>query len=217
MLNIKAKILRSLCMSLRACLPSGVAMRNGRQGSPRPRQSGVLRMSFFRPTKVTKYLLFFILFSISAISSKAQDTIPKNDPVIADSIVNYAKVFVGVPYVWAGCSSSGFDCSGFVHFVFKRFGYKIERSSDGLDKAGIPIPLEEAEKGDLIVFTGTDPTDKTVGHVGIVISEKGQPLHFIHASSSKKHPGVVITDYTNSGYPKRFVGIRRLLHKKSGE
>ena len=183
------------------------------RGSPRPRQSA--RGSVIR-------IFFSILFLFFGMITYAQDTIPEksipqNDPVIADSVVNYAKIFLGVPYVWAGCSSSGFDCSGYVYFVFKRFGYKIQRSSDGLDNAGIPIPLEEASKGDLIIFTGTDPNDKTVGHVGIVVSEKGQPLHFIHASSSKKHPGVVITDYTNSGYPKRFVGIRRLLHKKSGE
>ncbi|MFZ5552437.1 MAG: C40 family peptidase [Bacteroidota bacterium] len=156
----------------------------------------------------------FAVFASHPGISAVQDSIPQNNPVTADSVVNYAKVFVGVPYVWAGCSSSGFDCSGFVYFVFKRFGYKIERSSDGLDKAGISIPLEEASKGDLIVFTGTDPKDRTVGHVGIVVSEKGQPLHFIHASSSKKHPGVVITDYTNSGYPQRFIGIRRLLHEE---
>ena len=63
----------------------------------------------------------------------------------------------------------------------------------------------------MIVFTGTNPKDKTVGHVGIVISELGEPIKFIHASSSSAHPGVVITSYENSGYVKRFVGIRRLF------
>lgn len=135
-----------------------------------------------------------------------------NKMALADSVVNYAHRFLGTPYVWAGCSPSGFDCSGFVHYVFSKFGYIIQRSSSGLASAGKPVSFEEASRGDLILFRGTNPADKSVGHVGIVISEQGDSLRFIHASSSKKHPGVVITDYLNSNYPSRFVGIRRMLN-----
>lgn len=130
---------------------------------------------------------------------------------VSDSVIVYAQSFLGVPYVWAGCSPNGFDCSGFIYFVYKKFGYNIERSSAGLNNCGNKIEIEHACKGDIILFTGTDPNDTTVGHVGIVISEYGEPLKFIHASSSKKHRGVVITNYQNSNYPQRFIGIRRIL------
>lgn len=128
-----------------------------------------------------------------------------------DTVLAYANENLGQPYVWAGAKPGGFDCSGFVHYCYKQVGVTIERSSSGLAKAGTAVDIKEAKKGDLIIFTGTNPKDKSVGHVGIVISEYGEPLKFIHASSSTAHPGVVITNYDNSGYPKRFVGIRRML------
>jgi peptidoglycan DL-endopeptidase CwlO len=130
--------------------------------------------------------------------------------VLADSVVNYAQEFLGTPYLWAGCSPKGFDCSGFVNYVFARFGYRIERSSSGLSNSGKTIAFEEAARGDLMLFRGTNPSDPTVGHVGIII-DGGDSLRFIHASSSKKHPGVVITDYHRSNYPSRFVGVRRVF------
>jgi peptidoglycan DL-endopeptidase CwlO len=161
--------------------------------------------------KLLKWLSFSIVLLTSSSASARYFTVPEPDPVIADSLVSYAQKFIGTPYVWAGVSPSGFDCSGFVYYVFIHFGYTIQRSSSGLNTAGVKVNMDEVTKGDLILFTGTNPDDKSVGHVGIVISNKGEPLHFIHASSSKKHPGVVITDYANSHYPKRFVGLRRVL------
>lgn len=140
--------------------------------------------------------------------SSASDSTSEN---LRDSVAEYAKEFLGVTYTWAGCSPAGFDCSGFVHYVFKKFGYYIERSSSGLANAGNAIEIDSVKKGDLILFRGTNPNDKSVGHVGIVISDPGNPLMFIHASSSQKHYGVVITDYYNSGYPKRFISCRRIL------
>lgn len=128
-----------------------------------------------------------------------------------DTVITYANANLGQPYVWSGAKPGGFDCSGFVYYCFKQVGITIERSSKGLENAGEIVDIKNAKKGDLIVFTGTNPKDKTVGHVGIVISELGEPIKFIHASSSTAHPGVVITSFENSGYVKRFVGIRRLF------
>ena len=141
--------------------------------------------------------------------SGIQPNIPEQ--TVRDSVVEYAKEFLGVTYIWAGNSPSGFDCSGYVQYVFKKFGYSIERSSSGLANAGSVVSIDSVAKGDLILFRGTNPNDNSVGHVGIVISSLNEPLQFIHASSSKKHYGVVITDYYNSGYPKRFVACRRLI------
>lgn len=129
-----------------------------------------------------------------------------------DSIVDYAKTFLGTPYKYANASpSTGFDCSGFTWFVFNHFGVEIPRSSKDYATLGKRVTIDEARKGDIILFTGTNPKEKRVGHVGIVISNPGDSLQFIHSSSSDNHFGVTITNYHQSAYPKRFIGICSVL------
>ena len=129
-----------------------------------------------------------------------------------DSVVDYAKTFLGTPYKYANASpSSGFDCSGFTWFVFNHFGVEIPRSSKEYMTLGKRVSLDSCKKGDIMLFTGTDSRDRRVGHVGIVISNAGDSLQFIHASSSDKHYGVTITNYYKSNYPKRFLGVTSVL------
>ena len=129
----------------------------------------------------------------------------------ADSIVNFALKFLGAPYKATGCDPSGFDCSGFTYFVFKSFGMELPRSSIDMATSGRTIPFAEAQKADLIYFTGTDEEDRDVGHVGIVITERGRPLKFIHSSSNATEGGVKVTDYDSSNYDKRFLFVKRVL------
>lgn len=131
--------------------------------------------------------------------------------VLADSIITFAKSFLGYTYKYGSRTPPGFDCSGFMHYVFTNNGVKVPRTSASYHDEGVEIPLDSARKGDIILFRGTDPKVWRIGHVGLVISEAGEPLHFIHSSSSKKHYGVTITDYHNSGYPKRFIRVIRIL------
>lgn len=129
-----------------------------------------------------------------------------------DSIVEYAKTFLGTPYKYANASpNTGFDCSGFTWFVFNHFGVEIPRSSKDYMTLGKRVTLETCQKGDIILFTGTDPTEKRVGHVGIIISNPGDSVKFIHSSSSDNHYGVTITSYYKSAYPKRFIGVCSVL------
>ncbi|GAB4140675.1 MAG: hypothetical protein Fur0041_15850 [Bacteroidia bacterium] len=144
-------------------------------------------------------------------AAHAQDTLRKKE-VNGDSIVAYARTFMGTPYSYGCCNpKSGFDCSGFTYYVYGHFGIEVPRASAAYGNFGKKIPIDSARKGDIIVFTGTKRGDKRPGHVGIVVSEKGQSLQFIHASSSKKHCGVVLTDYYNSEYPRRFIKVIRVL------
>ena len=133
--------------------------------------------------------------------------------VKADSIIAFAKRFLGTPYKYASASpKAGFDCSGFTYYVYKNaLNIELPRSSRDLDKAGVDVALKECRKGDLILFRGTDPNDKSIGHVGIIISEYGQPVEFIHSSSSPKHWGVIISNMEKDYYTKRFVKIKRVL------
>ena len=143
------------------------------------------------------------------VQQEIQATVSKRD-----SIVEYAKTFLGTPYKYANADPScGFDCSGFTWFVFNHFNVALPRSSRDYMATGKPISLDSCRKGDLILFTGTDHRVRTVGHVGIIISNPGDSVMFIHASSSKKHPGVTVTNYYKSNYPKRFMGVRDVLSK----
>jgi cell wall-associated NlpC family hydrolase len=152
------------------------------------------------------FVLVFLVFAGKNLSSQAINP-------IADSVVAYAKTFLGTPYKYASANpKAGFDCSGFAYFVFAHYGITLPRSAKDYANFGKEIPISECRKGDLILFRGTHPNDKHVGHVGIVISNKGEPLQFIHSSSSKNHNGVVITNYANSHYPARFIKIIRVIN-----
>jgi cell wall-associated NlpC family hydrolase len=134
-----------------------------------------------------------------------KDAIPS-----ADSIIAYAQKFVGVPYKWSGRSPQGFDCSGFVSYVYEHYKIDLPRSSVDYQGIGIPVHADSCRKGDIILFCGRDNNLSKVGHVGIIITNAGESLKFIHSSSSQKHWGVTISDFKGTGYVNRFIGIRRL-------
>jgi cell wall-associated NlpC family hydrolase len=131
----------------------------------------------------------------------------------ADSLVRFALAQRGAAYCYAGTSpTTGFDCSGFVRYVFSHFGYDVPHSTALLIDAGRPVARTQAQPGDIVVFTGTAPGSTTPGHAGIVISTLGEvPLRFVHSSSAKKESGVKISQVEGSGYETRFLGVRRVL------
>ena len=131
-----------------------------------------------------------------------------------DSIVRFALRQVGIPYLYAGSSpATGFDCSGFLQYVFGHFGVATPHSTALLIDAGQPVPRAQAQPGDIVVFTGTAEGSTTPGHAGIVISARGEtPLRFVHASSARRESGVKISQVENSGYERRFMQVRRVLN-----
>ncbi len=147
-----------------------------------------------------KYIFILFFLNINISFGNDLDLLAKRD-----SIVSYAQSFLKTPYVWGGCSPKGFDCSGFLYYVYKKFNIKVSRSSAGYNQLGKEIKIKSVLPADILVFTGTDATIKKPGHVGMVISNENGIIKFIHSSSSKKHFGVTITTYNNSGYVKRFL------------
>lgn len=125
-------------------------------------------------------------------------------------IVAFAKTLLGTPYQYA-CSSpsTGFDCSGFITYVFTHFNIEVPRSSVDFTNAGMPVPLDSALAGDLILFTGTDVNIRTVGHIGIVVTNDTSGLSYIHSSSGKEN-AVIITSL-NERNMARFVKVIRIL------
>ena len=152
-------------------------------------------------------IVFISLFSFSA-SAETDSTVTITN---RDSIVQFAQQQLGIPYLWGGSSKSGFDCYGFVHYVFKHFGIPVSRTSRGYKDKGEEVVLTESNPGDVILFTGTNAAVRQIGHVGIILKNADGMIDFIHSSSSKKHYGVTVTRYNSSGYVKRFLRVINIL------
>ena len=134
----------------------------------------------------------------------------KTGLTIPDSLVAFGKSLVGIPYLYASADpENGFDCSGFITYVFNYFGIAVPRSSVDFTDVGIEIPKEFASPGDLILFTGTDSTIRIVGHMGIVESNETGNLLFLHSTSGKAY-GVVISPLKGY-YEARFVKVIRVF------
>jgi len=119
-------------------------------------------------------------------------------PTLGERMVDYAKRFVGVPYSWGGSSPrGGFDCSGFVRYVYAHFGISLAHSSFSDFWRGRHVGRWAMKPGDLVFFDDA-------GHVGIYVGHD----RFIHAP----HTGTVVRIETMAGwYSSRFDGARRVV------
>ena len=112
-------------------------------------------------------------------------------------VVGVAMRYLGVPYVWGGSSPSGFDCSGFVMYVYGQMGVSLPHYTGAQWNVGVPVGRGDLQPGDLVFFDG-------LGHVGLYIGG-GQ---FIHAP----HTGDVVKVSSMTGwYASTYVGARRIL------
>jgi hypothetical protein len=115
-----------------------------------------------------------------------------------ESLVEFAEKFKGVPYQWGGNTPRGFDCSGFVTYVFKEFGVDLPRSSADQFYQGEKVT--DLVQGDLVFFT---TYKKGPSHAGIYIGDN----KFIHASDN----GVEISSLNESYYKARYLGAKRYI------
>jgi cell wall-associated NlpC family hydrolase len=141
---------------------------------------------------------------------QAQDTVvgvtaaaPQADTVVAPppthgGVVGVALSQLGTPYVWAGSSPGGFDCSGLVMWAYSQVGVSLPHSSYAQYGYGVPVSRDQLQPGDLVFFDG-------LGHVGIYIGGD----QFVHAP----HTGdvVKISSLNEGWYSSTYVGARRIL------
>ena len=122
-------------------------------------------------------------------------------PVVSSSAyaaaANVALQYLGTPYVWAGASPGGFDCSGLVMYAYAQLGVSLPHSSYAMWNSGVPVPVDQLEPGDLVFFEG-------LGHMGIYIGSG----EFVHSP----HTGDVVRVASLYGrYGASLVGARRIL------
>ena len=122
---------------------------------------------------------------------------------MGNQLVSLAYNYLGVPYVWGGTSTSGFDCSGYTQYVYKQFGISLNRTAAQQLGNGYSVSYDELQLGDLVFFANTYYSSEAATHVGIYVGN-GQ---FIHAASG----GVKVTSLSDSYYASRYVGARRVL------
>ena len=126
-----------------------------------------------------------------------------------EEFVSFAKTLLGTPYKYGSAEpENGLDCSGFVTCVFAHFNIKCPRTTVDFTNEGKDVELEDAQPGDIILFTGSDNSTGMVGHMGIITSTE-KTIRFIH-SASGKNIGVILNDL--AGYYKtHLVKVIRIL------
>ena len=128
--------------------------------------------------------------------------------VSRDELVDFAESLIGVKYKYGSMiKENGFDCSGFINYVFNHFKISVPRITVDFTNAGKEIPVKFSKPGDLILFTGSDPQSGIVGHMGIITENNNGDLKFIHASTSR---GVMVSGI-NSYFLPRFVKVNRVF------
>lgn len=148
-------------------------------------------------------------------NSSDSNKVASNTSKLGSEIVSYAKKILGVPYVYGGASSSGFDCSGFTMYVFDHFGISMGHGAQMQSKLGKAVEanknsktslLENLEVGDLVFFLDYETMDE-IGHCGIYIGDGD----FIHASSGSGYCVKINSLLPGEYYNTRYCSARRVI------
>jgi cell wall-associated NlpC family hydrolase len=136
------------------------------------------------------------LASASGAPPAPPSPIPAAPPSRYGGVVGIAMQYLGIPYVYGGSTPAGFDCSGFIMYVFAQIGVSLPHNAAAQYGYGTPVDRSQLQPGDLVFFNG-------LGHAGIYIGGNS----FIHAP----HTGDVVKISSLSGwYSSTWVGAKRL-------
>jgi peptidoglycan DL-endopeptidase LytE len=149
-------------------------------------------------TAAIAYAVIFVAVGIMFHSLLVPD---KEHPPQGD-IVALAKQYLGVPYRYGGSTPAGFDCSGYMLFLFHQFGKELPRTADQQATFGRQVDIDNLRPGDIVFFATDEPT---ISHSGLYIGGH----KFIHASSTAKK--VIISNLDEPYWRKAFRGARQIV------
>ncbi|SDM44013.1 Cell wall-associated hydrolase, NlpC family [Psychrobacillus sp. OK028] len=150
---------------------------------------------------LSQKVMAIILLSVLLVTAPFAGNTEAASSVNSSELVATAKDLIGIKYRGGGTTKAGFDCSGFVSYVYKDVGVGLPRTSSGMYSSGSKVNKSDLSSGDLVFF---NTSGKGVSHVGIYIGDG----KFIHSSSSK---GVSIAKINDPYYwGKRYVGAKRV-------
>jgi len=191
------------------------------------------KIQFMIKSKIqTSFLCLLItLFLISCSHSKKLNGISKNAEIsskikikekvpsvkintentTADVLISYAESLEGTKYKYGGTNEeTGFDCSGFVWYVFNHFNIKVPRTSVQFTNAGKEVKITESKRGDIILFTGSDERSRKVGHIGFITANENNKITFLHAASGGGRG--VMKSQMSEYFVERFVKVNRIFN-----
>ncbi len=151
-----------------------------------------------------KNILFLILIFVVAYSTFSLDVYKK--------IIQPGETLVGTPYRSGGVSPSGFDCSGFVTYLYKKYVPGLPRLSRNMAGFGIPVKRSAIVPGDLIFFA-TGSSAGNITHVAIYIGQNS----ILHSISNGPNRGVTITSLSSRYWDKRYFSAVRVLENSVSE
>jgi cell wall-associated NlpC family hydrolase len=140
---------------------------------------------------------------LTALAAGHSVALAAPEPAIAPGVqvADLAQQYIGSRYAWGGSSPAGFDCTGFVMYVFNQFGVSLPHNEAGQLSSGERVATEELQPGDVLVFANT--YRRGLSHVGIYIGD-GQ---FVHAVDERH--GVQINNLSDGYWAPRLVAAAR--------
>ncbi len=146
-------------------------------------------------------VLKIALLCVLALGATAPAFAAEEDPGV--QIADLAEQYVGSRYVWGGTGPTGFDCTGFVMFIYGQFGVSLPHNEAGQLNSGVRVSGDELQPGDVLVFANTYRAG--LSHVGIYVGEG----RFVHAVDESH--GVMVSNLWDGYWSPRFVGASRTL------
>ena len=136
-----------------------------------------------------------------ALMGRQIPEVSRGSNYITRRVVQSSLSYIGVPYVFGGTTPNGFDCSGYVRYVFANAGVYLPRTADAQYEVGTPVAYDELIPGDLVFFS---TYEYGASHVGIYLGGG----KFINASSSR---GVAVDSLSSGYWSSCYIGARRVM------
>jgi cell wall-associated NlpC family hydrolase len=167
------------------------------QAEERARQAALVRAARARAAAQRAISAHVDTQNVVGVAAETPEGASVAPPSQYGGVVGIAMRYLGTPYVWGGASPAGFDCSGFVMYVYAQVGVSLPHNAAAQYGYGTPVSKDQLQPGDLVFFDG-------LGHEGIYVGG-GSFIHSPHTGDVVK-----ISSLSDSWYASTYVGARRL-------